>query len=439
MTDSLKMKRLDLGKVAMFSILVISIFIAWTVVSKSRRVRLSKPIAIQGTGISVSAPSGSRWQRNSSEFSYSKNSFNLGAVMQISAAEKISLNWQYSLAPVKTDTSSAITARAKMIDGDVVDTQEKYINGSLMTIATINSQSNAVTILTAIAPMPSGHMFSLDMIQNDSMTDFSLRIFKQLIKSIKIAPSTLLVNGIEQLKKFKNTFFYNPPRHFTGPKYYRVKDSAGGTLGFIVDGFSTENPDGSPLVAASVYYLGTTKGYAQQSMFISDATLNSYKWVTDSGLVPAGRQVTIAIETDPNGLMEIKSSAARSALLLFASKVLVQDILLSAFISDFAAGNSSPAFIDILLPEAKIMPAVISQSKEPHNLDRNDIAHVIDLKFLDGSGNSHQIFLDSAFSLLLTQVKSGTNYTVVAVDHEALKSEFAVWSPQIQKIEDYLK
>ena len=164
MTNNSQIKRLDIGKVAMFGLLAISLLVAAMVVSNSRRAKLSKPITITPAGISVSVPASGRWQRNSSEFSYAKNSFVLAATMHISAAERIQLHWQYSLAPSVTDTTAALTARAEMIEGVVTDTRQENIDGLPLTIATISSPANAITMLTAIVPTDVGHVLSLDMV-----------------------------------------------------------------------------------------------------------------------------------------------------------------------------------------------------------------------------------------------------------------------------------
>ena len=238
MTDGEKLRRIGLDKAALFFLLLAGLFFAKLIISSRNNFKLSKPVALQGTGLAVSVPAGGGFKQLSDGFEYNDNEFRLGCVLQISSNAAVSVHWRYFLLPFEKTTSERFETQASAIAGNIEKTGSEQFGQFTFDYAEIVSEKTPTLLFCGTTQLPDGRTLTLEVGQRGQNIDFAEEIFKSLAASVTFTPDNPLAKGAELLSNFRSKDLADISQKKTEQNYYYIKNYTGQSLGFITDAIS---------------------------------------------------------------------------------------------------------------------------------------------------------------------------------------------------------
>ena len=438
MTNGEKLRRIGLDKAALFFLLLAGLFFAKLIISSRNNFKLSKPVALQGTGLAVSIPAGGGFKQLSDSFEYNDNEFRLGCVLQISSNTAVSVHWRYFLLPFKKSVSERFKAQAAAIEGDIEKTGSEQFGQFTFDYAEIVSEKTATLLLCGTTQLPDGRTLTLEVAQKGQNIDFTEKIFNSLAASVTFTPDNLLAKGAELLSNFRLKGLADMARKKTEQNYYYIKNYTGQNLGFITDAISikTDSHDANSLIAASLYFIHLgINSFAEQSLLRCDPNLQSFKWMSQQSDLLINRDLTTSIELDRQGTVTVQR---RNVVQDFVfTSTMLPEILSDILIESFLQSDFNSVMVDIILPDGRITPTLITRTELQKTAEPN-AASAVEIVFFETDTNHQTMYFDSNGKTLLSEVHGKISYKLERTERDRIIADFPQWLEKIQQIEQYI-
>jgi hypothetical protein len=446
MTDSEKLKRFGLDKVALFLLLLAGFFFAKLIISSRTNFKLSEPVALQGSGLAVSVPAGGGFKQLSDGFQYEGNEFRLSCVLQISSDAAVSMHWRYFLLPFKKTVSERFQAQALAIAGGIEKTDSKQFGQFTFDYARIFSEKNATLLFCGITQLPDGRILTLEVAQKGQNIDLAEKIFNSLAASVIFTPDNPLAKGGKLLNNFRQQALADIVQKKARQNYYYIKNCTDQSLGFITDAISlkTDSPDTNSLVAVNLYFIHSgINSLAEQSLFRSEPNLQSFKWMSRQSSLLINRDLNTSIELDRQGVITVQTSASpaepeRNIIQNFIfTSTMLPEVLFDIFIESFLQSSFDSVMVDTLLSDGRITPVIITRA-EPKKTAQPNAASAVEAIIFDSSTSYQTTYFDSDGKILLSEMHGKISYKLERTERDRLITDFPQWLEKIQQIEQYI-
>lgn len=439
MADNIAIKKYSFDKVALFVLLLVGLLIAQLIITFSTGLKLSEPIALEQSGLSVSVPLDKGWT-DSPQWQYRDNSFLLISVLSFKARPAMAVEWRYLLEPMPIDAENYIVNIAKT--SGAVRTGQKTIGELTLYWADIQADRTAST-LYGIVQLPNGRTLTLRVDKRGSLAALADDVFETCSESINFEQNDLLLNGKKFLNTFKNAGLTNAIYGRDKRKYFLIKDSGANTFGFLTDGvaetFDEENQKTS-ITVASMYYIKGPQSKSEESVLESDVFLDGFRW-SSRWMGPGGRvQVATDILLDANGIVTVNDTSSRRRKQFAIGDGAICEMLLELVLADYAQTDNASIMLDIIFSKGNITPAVIERIEDDVIAAENPEASFgVKLQFWDGAGTSYIFYFDNIGQIIETQVTGDLNYTLLRTDRRDILAEFPDWSDRISGLDKHLQ
>jgi len=436
MPNSEKLRRMGLDKAASLILLMLGLIIAKFVISSKTSFNLSGSIALKGTGLEVSMPSSENWKLLSNDFKYENNEFRISAIMRISSDSAISATWRYLLIPQKTDPNERFLQIAASLQGHIQYAGAEEFGQFIFDYARIESQKAFIFVGTAV--LPNGRNLVLEVVGQGTAVELSEKLFKALLASAKYNADNSFVKGALFLDDFKNKFMPDVADADLSEQmisdYYRIKDTAGNTIGFTTDtlSYSDQSDNNLPLSSGNLlFYSPSSDTFAEHSLFRSDTKLTSFDWTISQGFMLTNRQQRTIIQLRADVLTIEKSG--RFEQMPF-TEIMIPDSLFDLVVASFLKSDFSTLYIESLQADGRISPVILSRIKstETAALPERSAAQA---DFLGAVATSQKMYFDGRGRLVSADIQGNFTFRLERTTRAAILADFPQWLDKIQQLE----
>ncbi len=432
MTDGEKLRRFGFDKIAFLILLLAGLAIAKLIISWRVNFKMSEPVALEGTGVSVSVPTGGGFGPLSGGFQYNDSEFRLSAVMRISNDTAVMANWRYFIVPLKKTPAERFEKQASDIEGAIEKTGSEKLGQLTFDYARIVSSKNSTLLLSATTLLPDGRTLALEVAQKGRNVNLVEEIFRSLVASAAWTPDSPLARGSRLLNTFKNKTIADIAKKKSQQDYFYIKNYTGRQIGFITDAISVKT---DKLTAANLYFFKVgVNSLTERSLFRSDLNLKNFKWVSLQSDLLINRDSATSIELKENTVTVRNEKTEQD----FAfTPTMIPDILVDTLIESFLRSDSNSIMIDMILSDGSVAPALITRTQKQQGADPN-IAFTVDVQFFGMDASRQIMYLDSNAVLLLSEVHGRLSYKLEKTQKNRLAADFPDWLEKIQQIGQYI-
>ncbi|MDD5134785.1 MAG: hypothetical protein PHP01_05185, partial [Phycisphaerae bacterium] len=362
MTDIKKIKQIGLDKIAFLILLIAGLICAKLIVSSRSSFKLSKPVSLNGTGLSVSIPAGGGFMPVSDGFSYIDNEFRLGSILQIGRNTAISVHWRYFILPAEQTPSEKFGNDANSIDGIIESSQTKQFDQFSFDCVKIVAEKKGIMILCGTTQLSSGRTLTLEVMQKGRDFNMANKIFNTVIESVSFKAENPLTDGIKFLDNFRQKNLAEIIGKKNKQNYYYIQDFTNKILGFATDaaGIRPDSKNNS-IVAASLYFLHSGRiAHAEQDLFTGELNINTFKWANSQSNMIINREIPTSIELDAEGIITVHKTNGLQNFKLSSS--MLPEMLFDTFVEDFLHSDFNAVMVDMILSDGSIKPAIIKKA-----------------------------------------------------------------------------
>jgi hypothetical protein len=451
MTDSEKLRRFGLDKIALFLLLLAGFFFAELIVSSRAHFKLSKPIALEGCGLAVSVPTGG-FKQLSDGFEYNDNEFRLSCIMQISSDSAVMVHWRYFIVPFKKTVAERFETQASDIGGTIEKTGSEQFGQFTFDYARIVSQlpdksgKTATLLLSGTTQLPDGRTLTLEVAQKSYDIDLAEKIFRSLAASITFTSAGPLADGRKLLDNFRQKALADILQKEALQNYYYIKDYTSRSMGFATDAISLKNNrhDANSLTAVSLYFIHLgVNPFAEQSLFRSDPNIQTFKWISQQSNLAINRELTTIIELDREGTVTVQSTTGktlpeRNVIQNFTfTSTMLPEILSDTFVESFLQSSFNSVMVDLILSDGRIMPALLTKA-EPQKTVQPNAASAVKIVFFGTNAHEQTIYFDSSGKIVLSEIRGKLSYKLERTQRDLLVADFPGWLEKLELIEQYI-
>ena len=439
MADSEKIKRFGLDKIGFFVLLLAGVFCARLLVSSRTNFKLSKPVYLEGTGVSAAIPAGGGFQRIFEGFRYEDNEFRLGAVLQAGRQAAVSVHWRYFLLPIEQALPGSPADDANTLGGVLEYSQSKEFGQLTFDCAKIVVANSATVFLTGSTVLPDGRTLKLEVVQKGRDFDIADKVFNAVIASASFKAESPLADGIKFLENFRRKDFAEIAGKKTEQNYYYIEDFTDKKLGFSTDaiGVAAGESEVNSVIAAGLYFFQSGMiARAEQDLFACEPNLHTFKWGNRQSDLLLNRETPTTVKLDETGLITIQK---RTGIQNFAnSGSMLPEILFDCAIESFLRGSFDSVMLDMIVSDGTIRPIIIKRAKvEADKFPGLKATKAVGIKFFDSGVATQTIYLNDANEMLISEIHGGTSYRLRKTEKEKIVADFPEWTEKIEQIKEY--
>lgn len=184
-TEGHEIKTRGADKIALLGLFVLSILIAYGIVSIRSAVVFEYPIKLMDTGLSVSIPSGDGWQSRQ-RWLFEGDSFSLNSAFTADqSSPEVVLRFRYLL--VVSDASSGEHFEQKLLvfGGELVETGQIETSSFHINWGKVLQRGGTSGIYFGTVMLPDSHHLDVEVHYLSGDDDFAEQVFKGAVESIK--------------------------------------------------------------------------------------------------------------------------------------------------------------------------------------------------------------------------------------------------------------
>jgi hypothetical protein len=414
MVDENKTGKYIARTIALPGLLVISLLAAWLVMQSKTGIRMSGPIELDRSGLSVSMPSGNGWKCDE-KWVFEDNSLNISSIFAVSGrTERSYAQCRYLLA---ADEETAKERLEQEYSGtNLVVTGQSTADSLTIDWATINTDSG-VEIILGVCKLNKGRQLEIEVLQTASEQEMAKEIFEKIVNGIQFSDNGLLQAGARLISTIRaeGLDIGEDDSEKQSTSFFTITDSHNKTIGFTMDAMILEKTDSNTVIkAADYYYLRGASASEQVGYFRGSSDLQQFIWRVET-ISGTGRK-GIVISAD-SGLLSIRRLRTGSPLNRRTGKetgeyelseTAVPDIALDPILKKAMDGNTQAIVIDIIRSDGIISPIYIEKMSPGKEQAEGDS---IKIEWLDGRNYRQECYYDSSNKtekIVLTQENAYT-------------------------------
>ncbi|MGA2323780.1 MAG: hypothetical protein ABSG22_08035 [Sedimentisphaerales bacterium] len=376
--------------IAMAALLVISLLVARLVMHSKTGLRMSAPIELSRSGLSLSMPSGNGWKCEE-KWTYENNVFSASSILVAGGVTNQSYAQCRYLLATRAGTPQE---RLDEEHAEAKTTETGQITADQLTVnwASVNTEAG-VEIILGVCELAAGRQLEIEVLQMAEEQGLAKQVFEKIVKSIRFSDNGFLQAGAQLLSEIRDE---RAKGVLAGDadgqtvSLFAVVDPRGRTIGFTMDAMAAIQTDANTTVnAADYYYLRGPVPDEQVSFFRGGADLRQFTWRVES----KSRMGSKGLEmTADSGVLTVRRSLAGLAINRRTGKetgeyelseAAVPDIILGPVLTKVLDSNGQAIIIDVIRSEGIITPAYVE--KTPPAKGQTD-SNSVRMEWLDGRG-----------------------------------------------------
>ncbi len=425
MVDENKTGKQIAKTIALPALLVISLLVARLVMQSKTDIRMSAPIELNRSGLSVSMPSGNGWKCKE-KWSFEDSSFNISSIFAVSGLnDKAYAQCRYLLAA--GEETPAERLGQEYSGTKLVATGQSTTSNLTANWATINTDSG-IEIILGVCELADGRQLEIEVLQSESEQNTAKDIFEKVFKSIRFNNNGLLQAGARLIGDIRNEGLDIARDNDSSASFFTIADSHNKIIGFTMDAMALTRTDANATInAADYYYLRGTVSDEQVGYFRGDADLRQFTWRAETSSRTGRKGIEM---TADSGILTVRRLRAGLPFDKRTGKqtgeyelgaTAVPDIVLDPILAKAMDINEQSFIIDIIKSDGAVMPVYIEKSPPAKN--RTD-SNSVRLEWLDGRNYWQQIYYDSSKKPEKMMLGQETTYTLNVSDANEITKLF---------------
>lgn len=412
--------------IALPALLVISLLTARLVMHSKTGLRLSAPIELNRSGLSISMPSGNGWQCEE-KWSFENSSFNVSSIFANGLNDRSYAQCRYLLA---ADNKTPKERLGQEYSGTKLFVTGQSITGNLAVNWASANTDVGVEIVLGVCDLADGRQLEIEILQSASEQTPAKDIFEKIVKSIRFSDNKLLQAGARLISDIRDQGLDITPGDSskTPTSLFTIADSHNRTIGFTMDAMVLVKKDANATInAADYYYLRGTAANEQVSFFHGSADLRQFAWQVKTSSKMGNKGVEMSADS---GILSVRRLRASSPFDKRTGKdtgeyelgeTAVPDIVLEPILIKALDSNEQAFIIDIIRSDGDIIPAYIEKS--PRSKDQTD-SNSLRLELLDGRNYSQQTYYDGSKKPAKIVLTQESTYTLNRTDANEIATIF---------------
>ncbi len=411
-------------KIALPAILVISLLAARLVVGLRSTIRLSAPIELSHSGLSVSMPSGNGW-RCEEKWMYEDKGFTVSSILAIGGETGRSYaRCRYLLAsPASSGTPQ------ERFGGEIAETGRTAVGQLTVDWTKIRKDSDesgqiSFEVMFGVCPLPAGRQLAIEVIQSAEERDLAGEVFEKIVKSIRFSDNGLLQAGAQVVSEVKSAGLNGIGASDGQPvSFFILADARGRAIGFTMDTMTAAQTDTNTAVkAASYLYVRGPIADERVDFFRGDSAFENFTWRVESNSKAGSRGVEMAGEA---GVLVVRSAGGGRAGEKESEYVLgdaaVPDIIIDPVLTKILDIDRQAIVIDVIRSDGTIAPMYVEKmAPAAGQADSNAIR----VEWLDGRGLWQRIYYDSLKKPVKMVLGWESTYTLNRADANEIAETF---------------
>ena len=383
MVDDNKAEKHIARTIAMPALLVISLLVAQLVMHSKTGIRMSAPIELSRSGLSLSMPSGNSWKCEE-KWTYENNIFSASSVLVAGGVTNQSYaQCRYLLATRAGTPQERLDeehAEAQTIETGQITADQLTVNW-----ASVNTGAG-IEIILGVCELAGGRQLEIEVLQTAEEQGLAQQVFEKIVKSIRFSDNGFLQAGAQLISEVRGEGLNDILAGNSGQlvSLFTITDARGQAIGFTMDAMAAIQTDANTTInAASYYYLRGSVPDEQVSFFRGGADLRQFTWRVET----ISRMGSKGIEmTAGSGVLAVRRLRAGLSVNQRTSEyelgeATVPDVILDPVLTRVLDSNEQAVIIDVIRSEGIIMPAYVE--KMPPAKGQTD-SNSVRMEWLDG-------------------------------------------------------
>jgi hypothetical protein len=398
-------------KIAFAAVLVISLVAAAMVVNLRSLVRMSAPIELTKSDLSVSMPSGSAW-RGSYKWKFDGDGFTINSIFN--AGDNMGRSYascRYILAAKQISAQQRLSEYASSLNSELVETGQIPVKESVpgqnssglvvdwVKISEAGEQTSSVPfeIIFGVCRLPEGRCLEIEVLATGDEKDVAQNIFSTIIKSISFHDNGLLKAGIQIVSDCRNEGL---AKALNGREkqvsLFILNDASNQSIGFTMDAFAIEsNTDAqrsagpvseSGIEAASYFYRRGRVHEEEIGLLHTNDAFTEFSWRVENRTVAGVRRLEMSA-SNQNLVIQKQGKEKQYTL----SQAAVPEIIADQVLRTFLDSNENSILIDVIASDGTISPLYAEKIRPA--VDGNK---VINVELLNGRATPQKIYYNSS-------------------------------------------
>ena len=420
MSDFRDIKKRGGDKIGLLGLFVLAVLAAYFTVALKSAVKLSEPIPLPHTGLSISMPVGNGWH-SEKRWMYHDHAFILSSVFALQPNK--TTGWahcQYRWAEKKAAPEDRFEWKASGVDGEIAETGRTQVDALTIDWVRIERPDFLLTTYWGTAGLPNGRQLDIEVHQIMSDPELSKRIFNRILKNVRFTEDPLLEAGAEIVTAVKSKGLGGDLDNQGQRTLYLIKDSADQPLGFTMETLVDSGRDARLNVrGAGFLYIGGNNGGEQEISFQSSNHLDEFTY--GSRIESTEDRRSIEIVLDESGILTVRKRGQQAETKkYYPGAAALPDIFFGHIFGWMLESDRREIVVDLIEAGGKITPTYISRIEA----ESPEAAYVFDLEFLDGQGFSQRVFLDEQRQIYRSLIQREIMYVFERASAEEIIREF---------------
>jgi len=418
-------------KLALLGLFVVALAFAQLIVSLRSAIRLSPPVELKHTGLSVSMPSGNGWHCEK-QWTYRKDHYDLNSFFTIgSGGIHPQARCRYLLADANRTPQELFNGKAEWLRGQITGTGQMAESALTIDWAHIHEPGTLTELFVGTAALPDSRTLEVEVFQPASEGELAERAFKRILGSIKFQENTLLKAGTELITGIKdrglNGILQSSWPYYYDPQvFFLINDARGRTIGFATDVLAgTGSASGMNIQAASYQYIRGKAASEHTTFLKSDDRFEGFFLKSETS-GRSGRSGS-EISRRASGEVTVREFGVRGVSRekkYLPGPAVVPDILLDVVLIQMLDGGENQIMLDMIRTDGSIAPLVVSKSDAGRSGPGPKAAYALTLDVLDGQNHKREIYFDEGKHILKIIIRQEETFTLRAANLETVLQQF---------------
>jgi hypothetical protein len=436
MNETHETKKYSAGRIALLGLFILALLIAYFITRSRSAVVLSGPIKLNGSGLSVSLPSGNGWQ-SEKQWKYQDNGFTLSSVFVIgSGGLPPQAHCRYLLAADSNAPAKRFKQKASAIEGVLAQTGQIQTGTITLDWAHIKKPGFALDIFLGTARLPNDRQLDIEAYQATGETNIAERAFKRIAENAKFEGNQPLNAGIEIVTEIKNTGLDRLLHNRSQESFFFIKDVAAKQdkrplsspankqpIGFSIDVLVDLGREAElNIQASSFFYIRGQYTREMAAFFKCDNNLEHFNWKSETS-DPLGRSGTEII-LDKTSVMTVRKFDAQAQEKNYnISPAAIPVLFLEQLLGRTLDRRIEKIIVDIIEADGTVTPMLVSRLEDTAAAEEN-AAYAIKTELLNGRGFYELLYLDEKNQVLKGLLHYENTYLAERTSIENVLKEF---------------